>query len=82
MNMDPRHARDLKAAFGDLILVENTRDDRVSSLDRPRVIEAVWLRPTFDDHGSARVLLLDSGEIVSRVVAKVIGWEDQRRLRS
>ena len=77
----PIAERDFKAAFGDLVLVENTRDDmQLNNVHRPRVLEAVWLRPNFDDHGSAKVLLLDTGEIVSRVVAKVIGWEENQKL--
>jgi hypothetical protein len=77
----PIAERDFKAGFGDLVLVENTRDDmKHNNVHRPRTLEAVWLRPNFDDHGSAKVLLLDSGEIVSKVVAKVIGWEDHSKM--
>ena len=68
--------RDFKASFGDLVLVENLRDEATKSdVTRPRVVEAVWLRPTFDDHGSALVLLLDSCVIASRVLASRIEWE-------
>ena len=75
----PIAERDFKAGFGDLVLVENTRDDmRLNNVHRPRVLEAVWFRPNFDDHGSAKVLLLDTGEIVSRVVARVVGWEEKK----
>jgi hypothetical protein len=77
----PIAERDFKAGFGDLVMVENTRDDmKLNNVHRPRTLEAVWLRPNFDDHGSAKVLLLDSGEIVSRVVARVIGWEDHSKM--
>ncbi len=77
----PIAERDFKAGFGDLVMVENTRDDmKLNNVHRPRTLEAVWLRPNFDDHGSAKVLLLDTGEIVSRVVANVIGWEDHAKM--
>ena len=72
--------RDFKAAFGDLVLVENLRDEASKSLvTRPRMIEAVWLRPSFDDHGSAIVLLLDSGVIAVRILSTRIEWEGHQR---
>ena len=72
--------RDFKASFGDLVLVENLRDEASKSLvTRPRVIEAVWLRPSFDDHGSAIVLLLDTGQIAARVLSQRIEWEGHQQ---
>jgi hypothetical protein len=72
--------RDFKAVFGDLVAVENTsEEDRKSLVNRERVKEAVWLRPAFDDHGSAMVLILDSGQIVKRTLVKHIGWEDNQQ---
>ena len=72
--------RDFKAAFGDLVLVENLRDEASKSLvTRPRMIEAVWLRPSFDDHGSAVVLLLDSGVIAVRILSTRIEWEGHQQ---
>ena len=71
--------RDFKAAFGDLIVVENPQEaNKVSQVSNPRMQLAVWLRPVFDDHGSAFVLILESGIIVSRIVAKHVGWEGQQ----
>jgi len=72
--------RDFKAAFGDLVLVENLRDESSKSLvTRPRMIEAVWLRPTFDDHGSATVLLLDTGIIAVRILSMRIEWDGRQK---
>ena len=60
--------------------MENTvEEERKSLITRERVKEAVWLRPVFDDYGSAYVLDLDSGLIVKRVTCKHVGWEDQQK---
>ena len=49
------------------------RDDAIG------VLCCVWLRPSFDDHASSWVLLIDSCVIVQRVVAKVIPWQGRQR---
>jgi len=72
--------RDFKACFGDLVAVENTVDTNKKLLvDRERVRLAVWLRPAFDDHGSAFVLDLVAGLVVKRTQARLVGWEDQQQ---
>ena len=58
----PDEARDFKCKFGDLIGYEDIPPTQAekSLVTRPRIKHAMWLRPAFDDHGSAEVLDLTS----------------------
>jgi hypothetical protein len=59
-------AKDIPAAFGDIVMVEVIVQQNRKNTNVARMEEAVFLRPTMDQHGSSVVILLRSCEVVKR----------------
>ena len=66
----PSLDRDFVAAFGDMVMVEAVQDTKINLVEHARMVEAIWLRPQFDDHGSSLVWIPGSPKLMVRTNVK------------